>query len=715
MLAPRAQQGRPFVTIRRCAEMARFRRADGRFAWRTAAYHLGVPVASVRLVLQLDWMTPDALARLALIPLALVAAPASAAEPGVDDFASLLSEPVYGSSRLAGASKYDQDLGDAPSLVYVRTAGEIRAQGYRTLADVLESIPGVHLRHDRAYTYVGVRGVNPPGDYSARLLVLIDGVRVNEAIYDSATLGREFPLDIGLIERVEFIPGPGSALYGSNAVLGVVNVITRAPSQRPGLNAAIEGSGGGRGKFALTWGGDAGPVRLLVGAAVERSDGRDLYFPEFDAPQTNDGWAVGQDGERIDKLHLKARWSDWTFAAQLSDREKRDPTGSYGTIFNTRSDSSDRYALANLTYGRALGPQRELHGRIGVARYLYAGYGRYDQEGLVVPSVTRSEAEWIAGELRHVWSGWTGHRVLVGLEFQDNRQQAISSADLEPAPYVYSDLRLQSTRYSLFVNDEWQPAPDWRLNLGLRVDRRLDGEVTTTPRAALSWTPVPQWTLKLVRGSAFREPNISETRYTDGLQLPNTLLRVESLTSTEVAALWRPRPEVELSVALHDLRIEDLITLVGLPDGSQQYQNLGAVRSRGVQAEATWEPGAGVQWRASWSRQQARDADGAPLSDAPLSLFKMAVTAPLPWAGTRIGANLERVGTRRTLAGAELPPYAQLNLQLNHAPPGQRWSLGLGVVNLTNRQYADPAGPEHLQDTLAQDGREFVVRAGWSF
>jgi len=662
-------------------------------------------------------MTLLARARLALTLLALLAAarPAAAAEPTVDELATVLAEPVYGSSRQAGASKYDQDLAEAPSLVYVRTAGEIRAQGYRTLAEVLESLPGVHLRRDRAYTYVGVRGVNPPGDYSARLLVLIDGVRVNEAIYDSATLGREFPLDIGLIERVEFIPGPGSALYGSNAVLGVVNVITRTPSQLPGLNAALEGSGGGRGKLTLTWGGDAGPARILLGAAVERSDGRDLYFPEFDAPQTNDGWAVGQDGERNGKLYVKARWSDWTFAAQLSDRDKRDPTGSYGTIFNTRSDTADRYALANLSYSRAYGPDREVYGRIGLAHYRYTGYGYYDQGGLVVPAETRSEADWIAGELRHVWSGWTGHRVLVGLEFQDNRKQALSSADLEPAPQVYSDLTLQSRRYSLYVNDEWQPAPDWRLNLGVRADRRLDGQVTTTPRAALSWTPAPPWTLKLVRGSAFREPNVSETRYTDGLQLPNTLLRVESLTSTEAAALWRPRSDLELSVALHDLRIDDLITLVTLPDGSQQYQNQGAVRSRGLQAEATWEPGAGVQWRASWSRQQARDADGTALSDAPLSLFKMAVTAPLPWPGTRIGANLQRVGTRRTLGGAELAPHAQLNLQINHAPPGQAWSLGLGIVNLTNRPYADPAGPEHPQDTLAQDGREFVVRAGWAF
>lgn len=661
-------------------------------------------------------MIPLSFLRLTACLLALLAGRlALAAEAAADDLASVLAEPVYGSSRLAGASKYGQDLADAPMLVYVRTAGEIRAQGYRTLADVLESVPGVHLRFDRIYTHVGVRGINPPGDYSSRLLVLIDGVRVNEAIYDSATLGREFPLDIGLIDRVEFIPGPGSALYGSNAVLGVVNVITRSPSQLPGLDATLEASGAGRRKLALTWGGEAGPARLLLGAAVERSRGRDLHFPAFDAPATQDGWALGQDGERNDKLFLKLRWSDVTLSAQLSDRSKRDPTGSYGTIFGTRSDSADRYALADLSYRRAFGEQHELFARVGLAHYRYWGYGIYDQSGTAVPAESRSTATWTAGELRYVWSGWAGHRVLAGLEFQDNQRQSLSSADLEPAPFVYSDLTLQSARYSLFANDEWQLLPSVRLNLGVRADRRLDGRITTTPRLAALWTPTPAWTLKLLRGSAFREPNVSETRYSDGTQQANAALEAESLVSNEIAVLWRPQREFELSVSLYDLRIRDLIRLVTLPDGTEQYLNLGRARSRGLQAEATWEPGAGLQWRASWSRQRAVDGAGTALDDAPRSLAKLSVTAPLPWAGTRIGANLQRVGERRTLAGTALPSHTRLNVQLNHAPPGQRWTLGLGIVNLTDRRYVDPAGPEHVQDTLVQDGREFVVRAGWSF
>jgi outer membrane receptor protein involved in Fe transport len=635
-----------------------------------------------------------------------------------DDLAAVLAQPVYGSTRIASASKYDQDAADTPTVVYVRTGGEIRAQGYRTLAEVLESLPGIHLRNDRIYTYTGARGISRPGDYSSRLLFLIDGVRVNEAIYDSATGGREFPLDVGLIDRVEYVPGPGSALYGSNAVLGIVNVITRNPSQLPGLSAMVEAASGGGRKLALTWGGSAGPARVLFGATSEHIRGhRRLYYPEYDSPATNDGVADGQDRVRNDKLFIKALWDDFRFTAEVSDHHKLDPTGGFGVIFNTRSVSGDRYALADLSYARPLGAAHEVFARVGLASYRYYGWGEYAGTTFaVVPSETISKANWLSGELRYVWSGWTGHRVLLGTEFQNNYKQRLWTVDLEPAPFVYTDERLHSSRWSLFINDEWQVLPSLRLNLGWRSDRRLDHHVSGTPRLAALWSPLPQWTFKYQLGRAFREPNASETLVTYSSQAQNRQLTVESMRSNELSALWRPAPGLDLSATVYDLRISDSITLIELPDGTQQYQNVGRLRSKGLELEATKVFDSGVQARASWSLQQGIDPEtGATLNDSPRSLVKLMVTAPGPWAGARIGANLLRVGERQTLAGARLDPYVRINAQLTHAPIGQPWSLGVGVYNLTGRTYSDPAGPEHLQDAIAQDGRRWRVQFGWVF
>ena len=634
-----------------------------------------------------------------------------------NELANVLAQPVYGSTRFAGASKYDQDVVDTPSLVYVRTGGEIRDQGYRTLAEVLDSLPGTHPRYDRLYRYTGVRGISRPGDYSSRLLLLLDGVRVNDAIYDSATGGPEFPVDIGLIDRVEYIPGPGSVLYGSNAVLGVVNVITRSASQLAGVNAVVDlGSGADR-KLALTWGGDLGPARVLLGMASQRVGGNErLYFPEYDDPATNGGIAENLDGERSDKLFAKLRWGEFGLNLALSDRSKLDPTGSYGPTFNTRSESIDRYALADLTYARAFGEHHELFARLGLAGYTYYGYAIYGASGGAGPAESRSEARWASGELRYVWSGLNGHRILLGAEFQDNFRQFLWSADLDPAPQVLSDQRLHSSRWSLFVNDEWQLLPTLRLNLGLRADRRLDGQFTTTPRVSALWSPTPEWALKLQRGTAFREPNVSELHYADASQQANTTLRVEALRSTELSALWRPATGLDDSATAYALDINDSITLVTLPSGAQQYENAGRMRSRGVELEATQVFANGVQLRGSWSTQNGSDlATGTPLSDSPSKLVKLMLTVPGPWAGARFGANLLGVGERYTLSGARLAPYVRVNAQLTHAPAGQAWSLGLGVYNLTGRSYADPGGPEHVQDSIAQDGRRWRLQFGWAF
>lgn len=657
--------------------------------------------------------------RAAILTLAVLwLAPARAAPvDSGDDLAALLAQPVPGGSRLAAASKYEQDAAEAPSLVYVRTGGEIRAQGYRTLADVLESMPGIHLRKDRVYTYAGVRGIERPGDYSSRLLMLLDGVRLNEAIYDSATGGHEFPIDIELIDRVEFMPGPGSALYGSNALLGVVNVVTRSAAQRPGLSTGLDlGSLGWR-KATASWGGDVGPARVLVGASSMRSRGqRSLYFPEYDSPGTNNGLAVDRDRERTDKVYLKAKWDDLKLAAWLSDRRKNDPTGSFGVIFNTPSESVDRYAAADLSWGRRLDAVSEMYARFGVTRYTYMGDGLYGDVLNPVPGVTEADARWASGELRYVWSGWQGHRVLLGVEFQQNWHQHLYSADLAPAPQVYTDSRFSSSRYSLFVNDEWDLRPGLRLNLGVRVDQQLDGHVSTTPRLAALWSPTPQWTLKLQGGRAFREPNASETDYRDLSQLAGGSLKPESLRSLELAALWRPAPGFDATLSAYRLDLRDSIDFIDLPDGQQTYANVGRATTRGIELEATLQLADGLRLRGSWARQCGEDrVSGAPLSDAPRSVAKLMLSAAGPWAGSTLGVNLLRLGERRTVAGERLPSYWRANAQLGYAPAGARWSAALGIYNLGDVRYADPAGPEHRQDRLEQDGRQWRVQLGWRF
>lgn len=214
----------------------------------------------------------------------------------------LLDMPVY------SASKFDQKMSEAPSAVSVVTAQEIRDFGYRSLADILKSVRGLYVTYDRNYSYLGVRGFSRPGDYNTRVLLLLNGYRINDNVYDQAFIGNEFPVDVDLIERVEFVPGPGSAVYGTNAFFGVINVITKKGVDISGVQAAAEIGGSDRRGGRLTYGRrSASGVDVLLSLSGLNDRGHDLHFAEFDHAETNFGVAHDLDYDRKKTLFARGR------------------------------------------------------------------------------------------------------------------------------------------------------------------------------------------------------------------------------------------------------------------------------------------------------------------------------------------------------------------------------------------------------------------------
>ena len=164
------------------------------------------------------------------------ASPAAAQTPrdlGQIPFEELVG---LGVQRVFGASDRLQPVTEVPSSVTIVTADEISRYGYRTLADILRGVRGFYVTDDRNYSYVGARGFNRPGDYSTRVLLLVNGHRVNDNVYDQASVGADFGIDAAMFERVEIIRGPASSLYGTNALFAIVNVVTRTGASLNGAS-----------------------------------------------------------------------------------------------------------------------------------------------------------------------------------------------------------------------------------------------------------------------------------------------------------------------------------------------------------------------------------------------------------------------------------------------------------------------------------------------
>ena len=160
----------------------------------------------------------------------------SAAEPahGLAELSldQLIDIPIY------AAARRDQKSSEAASSVTIITSAEIANHGWRTLAEIASAIPGFYVTDDRSYRCLGVRGFGRPGDYGSRILFLLNGVRVNEPMYDQGGVGLDAIVDVAIIDRVEVVRGPSSSLYGTNALLAVVNIITRTGADAAGGQAA---------------------------------------------------------------------------------------------------------------------------------------------------------------------------------------------------------------------------------------------------------------------------------------------------------------------------------------------------------------------------------------------------------------------------------------------------------------------------------------------
>ncbi len=258
---------------------------------------------------------------------------------------------------ISAAAKYAQKSSEAPAAVTIITSEDIRLYGYYTLADALRSLRGFYISNDRNYVYLGTRGFSRPTDYNNRILLLIDGHVINDNIYLSAAFGTELVLDLDIVERIEVIRGPGSALYGAGAMFAVVNVVSRSGAAVDGISASATLGSFGYRRGAFNIGKEfANGFSFLVSLLARSIDGDDIYFPEYDDPETNSGVAENLDWDDSYGAFLTARKGNLSFLGRFSQREKGVPTGAYEVNFNDpAAQSLDREASLEIKYERRLG------------------------------------------------------------------------------------------------------------------------------------------------------------------------------------------------------------------------------------------------------------------------------------------------------------------------------------------------------------------------
>ena len=637
-------------------------------------------------------------------------------ELSVEDLMRIQVESVY------GASKHSQKVTDAPASVTLITADEIRRFGYRTLGELLQGVPGFYVAYDRNYTYTALRGFGRTGDYNSRILLLLDGHRLNDNIYDQAMLGMEFPVSLDLIERVEIIHGPSSSLYGSNAFLTVIDVITKRASTG-GPVISVTGGSQRTGRAEATYGADLSrDLNALLSAAVHTSRGNEeLYFAEFDTPQTNHGIAQDADYERLQQFFGSISSPHWRLQGAYANRKKGIPTASFGSVFNdSRAWTVDRREFLDLGYTRMLPKSLDVASRVYLDRYVYeADYPYQYSPGTEEPVVLNrdvADGRWWGEEVKVSKPLFRRHRMTAGNEFRHNFRQEQRNFDRAPF-FSYLDDRRNSTVWAFYGQDEITLAKSLLLTLGVRHDRDSVFGGTTNPRVGVIYNPASSTTLKLLYGSAFRAPNAYELYYfspASGLQ--NLNLQPETIRTAEIAWEQYIGAHYRLGARLFRNRIADLISQVDTADGLLQFQNRDSVRAVGGEVVLQYKLASGVGGQVNYTYQRSTTADSKePLQHAPTYLMNASLLVPLWRNRLSAGLDVHYVSSRRTLLANSAGDFALLNVTLFNERLSNGLEISGTVYNLLNTKYGYPGGEEHTQDLIAQDGRTARLKVSYRF
>lgn len=561
--------------------------------------------------------------------------------------------PVFDDAIVVTAAAVDEPQSRTPATVTVVGSAEIAVRQATEVGDLLRDVPGIAIARSGSPGHA--TSLFTRGTESNQTLVLWNGVPLNEPFlggYDWASLPTEG------VDRVEVVRGPFSALYGSGALGGVVQVLT---SSTDSTSAHLEGGERGYARAGLAAGHTFGDFHLALAAHLRRGQGE---LP-------NDRY----DGEGVEGR------GEWAFS----------PGATLGLLLR-RSSADIGIPLDN---GVPTPRERQGFDDRQVALPLHGTTGRFGYEALLsenrtdlrfrnpddpygftsADTETRTRRSRASGtyELLAEPGGATA-RLTLGGEW--SRDQASNRSSFGVA-------FLDESRRSTGGFTELQATTEhtsWEVGVRRDDDQFFGGH--TSPRLGVAFVLGRGWRLRSSYGEAFRAPSFAELFYPGS---GNLALRPEKSRAGELGIEWQGRA-VGLRLTGFENRLRDLIDFDPV---RFQSVNVGRARTRGVEGEAVLRRG-DLTLRANATYLDAEDLDtGTQLLRRP----HQSASLSLQWAPARatLAATLRAVGERRDYPDVRLPGYSALDLAATWHT-SELLSPYLRVDNALDRRYQEVAG-----------------------
>lgn len=637
--------------------------------------------------------------------------------------ADLLSLPLEDLLKIeiSSASRKVQQVQDVAAAVFVISREDIARSGANTIPEVLRMAPGVEVARIANNRWaVSIRGFN--GRFANKLLVLKDGRSVYSPLFSGVLWEAEDTI-LSDIERIEVIRGPGAAMWGSNAVNGVINIISRSAADTPGTELVATRGTDERGGITLRHG-------LAVGDGHMR-----LSFKGFDrdpsraisGEKSNDGWTAARAGLRGDwPAAGGGQWSLVGEAYQSRADERRDLTRfiSAPPAFDARQANSG----ANVSLHR----EQPMPDGGQIDWQISADKTTVDSEALV-----REERQtWSAEYQRRLPLG--GHELILGTSYRYSQDKL----DIDNAYASQPAQRQRAWRIaSVYVHDDYELiAQRLRLSGGIRVDHDNWSGTQVQPNIRLAWTPNEQTTWWSSLGRAARTPSryeldvpyvISEASGLVTQRLfPANPLKAEKVTTLDLGFRQRVTPTLSVDLAAFASNYKEMASFrafspvlitqtplqVLLPVDST---NDTPARTRGFEVAADWQ--VTPQWRLqpSYTRLRLRSpGTGNPVGETIQAWWEGRVASHRlsvrsSWTldqGHKVDLWLKHVSAMRL---PQLPAYTVLDVRYAYAL-GPKAELAIVAQNLLNTRHVEYEN-DYLPTQPVEMGRRVMLTGTWRF
>ncbi|MBI3582972.1 MAG: TonB-dependent receptor [Nitrospinae bacterium] len=647
------------------------------------------------------------------------------------------------------ATKHAQSVSKAPAIATVITAEQIRNIGARNLLDVLKIVPGIGVYQE----FVGLKTVEVRGiktQNAEKVLIMIDGHRLNDPFYAGAMQIHD-DLFVENIKRVEIIRGPGSALYGANAFVAVINVITKEADDINGIQATAGGGSFNTQRYNILFGnstGSLGMEKFKVAGSFDfyKTDGPRLLVEE-DAQTANDkkhgtsvSMAPGKTDDWREKydFNLNISYGDLNFKSKYVDKKMGPYIGATYAL-NNESTQKLKEMFGEISYKKSLTDDLSMVAKGYIDQFEFdkdwelfpEGYRNLYPDGM--RGNPKAKERTTGAELQMDYLFLKDHAVTGGgvyervsqfdvaqsVNFNPNTGAPLSGGFQDVSNTLNYNKAVDRDVGALYIQDDWKIIKSLNMTLGIRHDNYSDFGGTTNPRAGLIWSFTDDGEIKLLYGGAFRAPNFQELyNINNPSVLGNKDLKPEKINTYEVGAGYRFGKSLEANINYFYYEIRDVIRLTPATGGNV-YNNSGGTDADGVEIEFKTGWNEGSYGYANYSYQNARDKDtGIALAEVPKHRGNIGLNFGIN-RYLNANANLFLSESRERASGdtrSSLPSYALLDLTLTGKNFYKTAEVRAAIRNLFDKKYADPAPKgKGVTNDFPRAGIEFMIEASYRF